>query len=71
MSANGHVSEVTPEVQAAYDELISSFGAFLQAIETAGNVGIDTRAVLAGSLRDALGEEEFDKLPAPVRMLLG
>jgi hypothetical protein len=63
-------AEVTPEVQAAYDDLIGSFGAFLTAFGAASAVGIDAGAAVAANLRQMMGDD-FDSLPPMVKMLLG
>ena len=61
---------VTPEVQAAYDDLIASFGAFLTAFQAANEAGIDAGAAVSQNLRSVMGDD-FESLPPMVKMLLG
>jgi hypothetical protein len=65
------MSEADPVVQAAYEKLVSAWGAFGEAMSEAGDVGIDTQAVIAQLMRAQVSEEEWATLPAPVRMMLG
>lgn len=61
---------VTPEVQAAYDELVAAWQAFGEAQAKASEAGIDVQAVVVGLMRSAVSAEEWDSLPAPVRLML-
>ena len=59
------------EIQAAYDELVAAWQAFAAAMTRASELGIDAQAVIAQQMRAAVSEEDWNSLPAPVRMMLG
>ena len=73
MSENGKVeaAAASPEVQAAYDQLVTAFVAFGQAMQAADALGIDAQAVIAQQMTALMSPEDLAGLPPHVRMLLG
>ncbi len=64
-------TEITPEVQAAYEDLLVSFRAFLEAFGAASAVGIDAGAAVSQNLKSSMSAEDWEAMPPMLKMLLG
>lgn len=59
------------EVQAAFEALGVTFGAFMAAVSVANDAGIDVAAAIGQSLRGSMSADELDGVPVYLRMALG
>jgi hypothetical protein len=58
------------QIRERYEALQTTMGAFLVAMDEAGQVGIDVSAAMGQLMRASFGAD-FDSLPPAVRMMIG
>lgn len=65
------MAQALPEPIRDYErDLLVALGALVEAYAAATSAGLDAGAILAGGLRNAMGDA-WDELPPVVRMMLG
>lgn len=70
-SAGIHVDEAKALLAVDHErDLLVALGALMETYGAATSAGLDASAILAGGLRNALGDQ-WDDLPPVVRMMLG
>lgn len=52
-------------------DLRVAFAAFMEAFMAAQSAELDAAAILSSHMREAMGEEEWRKIPLSVKMMLG